>query len=78
MLCDPRAESLIEIYIKVVPQVKQVRTQLNSVTAFARPDGPDGGKGLPATHPPPIVNFHKGRIMTDARRMHGSGDCSVE
>jgi len=54
----------------VVPQVKQVRTQLNSVAAFARPDGPDGGQGLDATLPPPIVNFHKGCkgcMMTDAR-----------
>lgn len=46
MLCDPRAESLIENFINVVPPIQQARTQLNSVAAFARPDGPDGTRGL--------------------------------
>ena len=75
MLCDPRAESLIENFINVVPPIQQVRTQLNSVAAFARPDGPDGTRGLLAAHPPLIVNFHKGWILTDARlgRLFGRG-----
>ena len=70
MLCDPRTESLIEIYIDVVPPIKQARAQLNSGAAFARPDGPDGTKGLDAAHPPPISIFTKGAkggTMADAR-----------
>ena len=80
MLCDPRTESLIEIYIEVVPPIKQARAQLNSVAAFARPDGPGGAKRLHAAHPPPILNFHKGRQRghnggRTAREAVRSGNC---